>query len=106
MLPNKVLALVKSLHQRPRSRLVPLPDCAAEFCELTPFAQGPLMDALLKAVRDRTQLAVQRNDFKLDQLQPHLFLLIRREHRDHAVDRLRRVERVQRAHHQVARLGR
>ena len=32
MLKDKVLALVKSLHQRPRSRLVPLPDYAAEFC--------------------------------------------------------------------------
>ncbi len=77
MLRDKVLALVKSLHQRPRSRLVPLPDYAAEFCELTPFAQGSLMDALLKAVRDRTQLAVQRTDFKLDQLPPHLFMNFR-----------------------------
>jgi ATP-dependent helicase HrpA len=77
MLHAKVLALVKSLHQRPRSRLVPLPDYAAEFCELTPFAQGPLMDALLKAVRERTQLAVQRNDFKLEQLPPHLFMNFR-----------------------------
>ncbi|WP_404932795.1 ATP-dependent RNA helicase HrpA [Piscinibacter sp. HJYY11] len=77
MLKDKVLALVKSLHQRPRSRLVPLPDYAAEFCELTPFAQGSLVDALLKAVRERTQLAVQRNDFKLEQLPPHLFMNFR-----------------------------
>jgi ATP-dependent helicase HrpA len=77
MLEAKVLALVKSLHQRPRSRLVPLPDYAAEFCTLTPFAQGALMDALLKAVRERTQLAVQRNDFKFETLQPHLFMNFR-----------------------------
>jgi len=77
MLPNKVLALAKSLHQRPRSRLVPLPDYAAEFCATVPFAQGGLLDALLKAVRERTQLAVQRNDFKLEQLQPHLFVNFR-----------------------------
>jgi ATP-dependent helicase HrpA len=77
MLRDKVLALVKTLHQRPRSRLVPLPDYAAEFCALTPFAQGALMEVLLKAVRDRTQLAVQRNDFKLDQLPPHLFMNFR-----------------------------
>ena len=32
MLKDKVLALLKSLHQRPRSRLVPLPDYADEFC--------------------------------------------------------------------------
>jgi ATP-dependent helicase HrpA len=77
MLEAKVLALVKSLHQRPRSRLVPLPEFVAEFCATTPFAQGPLLEALLKAVRERTQLAVQRNDFKLEQLSPHLFMNFR-----------------------------
>jgi ATP-dependent helicase HrpA len=77
MLPAKVLALVKSLHQRPRSRLVPLPDYADEFCASTPFAQGGLVDALLKAVRERTQLAVQRNDFKLETLSPHLWMNFR-----------------------------
>ena len=77
MLAPKVLALVKSLHQRPRSRLVPLPDYAAEFCATAPFAHGALIDALLKAVRERTQLAVQRNDFKLEQLSPHLFMNFR-----------------------------
>ncbi|MES2957713.1 MAG: ATP-dependent RNA helicase HrpA [Pseudomonadota bacterium] len=77
MLQAKVLALVKSLHQRPRSRLVPLPDYADEFCASTPFAQGNLVDALLKAVRERTQLAVQRNDFKLETLAPHLWMNFR-----------------------------
>ncbi len=77
MLQAKVLALVKTLHQRPRSRLVPLPEFAAEFCELAAFADGGLLDALLKAVRERTQLAVQRNDFKLEQLAPHHFMHFR-----------------------------
>ncbi|HEX4510420.1 MAG TPA: ATP-dependent RNA helicase HrpA [Burkholderiaceae bacterium] len=71
MLEAKVLALVKSLHQRPRSRLVPLPTFAAEFVATTPFAEGDLQDALLRAVRERTQLAVQRNDFKHETLSPH-----------------------------------
>ncbi len=79
LLKDKVLALVKSLHQRPRSRLVPLPEFAAEFVETTPFAQGALVGALLKAVRERTQLAVQRNDFKLETLAPHLFMNFRIE---------------------------
>ena len=77
MLPAKVTALCKSLHQRPRSRLVPLPDYVAEFVDTHPFAQGALMDVLLKAVRERSQIAVQRNDFKLDMLQPHLFMNFR-----------------------------
>jgi ATP-dependent helicase HrpA len=71
MLKDKVLALVKSLHQRPRSRLVPLPDYAQQFVDTAPFAQGGLMDVLLKAVRDKTQLDVKRNDFKLETLSPH-----------------------------------
>ncbi|WP_374320110.1 ATP-dependent RNA helicase HrpA [Aquabacterium sp.] len=74
MLKDKVLALVKSLHQKPRARLVPLPDYAESFVELAEFGQGSLMDALLKAVRDKTQLDVKRNDFKLDMLSPHLFM--------------------------------
>jgi ATP-dependent helicase HrpA len=77
MLKDKVLALLKTLHQRPRSRLVPLPAYADEFVASTPFAQGALLDALLKAVRERTQLAVQRNDFKVEQLQPHLLMNFR-----------------------------
>ena len=77
MLQAKVLALAKTLHQRPRSRLVPLPDYAAEFCATVPFAQGAFMDALLKHVRERTQLAVQRNDFKLEQVPPHLLMNFR-----------------------------
>ena len=36
---------------------------------------------------------------------PHLVLLVRREHRDDSVDRLGRVERVQRRQHEVAGLG-
>ena len=77
MLKDKVLALLKTLHQRPRSRLVPLPAYADEFVATTTFAQGALLDALLKAVRERTQLAVQRNDFKLEQLAPHLLMNFR-----------------------------
>ncbi|PZP36479.1 MAG: ATP-dependent RNA helicase HrpA [Roseateles depolymerans] len=77
MLAQKVTALLKSLHQKPRARLTPLPDFVAEFIELHPFAQGALIEVLLKAVKERTQLAVQRNDFKLEQLPAHLFMNFR-----------------------------
>ncbi|MBT9526385.1 MAG: ATP-dependent RNA helicase HrpA [Rhizobacter sp.] len=81
MLKDKVLALVKSLHQRPRSRLVPLPEYADAFIaqvnERNAFGTGPLVDALLKSVRDKTQLDVKRNDFKLEQLPQHLFMNFR-----------------------------
>lgn len=77
MLKDKVLALVKTLHQRPRSRLVPLPGYAEEFVAETGFAQGDLLEVLLRHVRERTQLAVQRNDFKREQLSPHLLMNFR-----------------------------
>jgi len=77
MLKDKVLALVKTLHQRPRSRLVPLPAYAEEFVAETDFAQGDLLDTLLRHVRERTQIAVQRNDFKQEQLSPHLLMNFR-----------------------------
>jgi ATP-dependent helicase HrpA len=77
MLKDKVLALVKTLHQRPRSRLVPLPEYAQAFVESAEFGQGSLLDVLLKHVRDRTQLDIKRADFKLEQLPPHLLMNFR-----------------------------
>jgi ATP-dependent helicase HrpA len=53
---------------------VPLPEFAESFVQSTAFGQGSLMDALLKAVRDKTQLDIKRADFKLDMLSPHLFM--------------------------------
>jgi ATP-dependent helicase HrpA len=77
MLPAKLTALLKSLHQRPRSRLVPLPDFVAEFIAGQPFGQGALMDVLLKAVRERSQIDVLRNDFKLEVLLAHQLMNFR-----------------------------
>ncbi|WP_425780291.1 ATP-dependent RNA helicase HrpA [Hydrogenophaga sp. T2] len=81
MLKDKVLALIKTLHQRPRSRLVPLPATAERFTEALSapelFGQGSLVDAVLKQVRAATQLDIVRNDIKVDQLPPHLFMHLR-----------------------------
>jgi ATP-dependent helicase HrpA len=77
MLKDKVLALVKSLHQKPRARLVPLPDYVDEFIAGHDFAQGSLLDVLLKSVRDKTQLDIKRADFKLEQVPAHLLMNFR-----------------------------
>ena len=81
MLKDKVLALAKSLHQRPRSRLVPLPDFAdafvAQIQAASTFGSGSLVDVLQRAVRDKTQVDVKRGDFKLEQLPAHLFMNFR-----------------------------
>jgi ATP-dependent helicase HrpA len=77
MLADKVAALLKSLPQRPRSRLVPLPSAAADFCKEAAFGECSLVDALLAWVRSRTQLPVQRQDFKLEMLPPYLSMNLR-----------------------------
>lgn len=77
MLQAKVAALAKSLPQKPRARLVPLPEFAAGFCEAAPFGEGGLIDTLLTKVRERTQLPVSRADFKQETLAPHLFMNLR-----------------------------
>jgi ATP-dependent helicase HrpA len=78
MLQAKIHALIKSLPQRPRSRLVPLPDSAARLytalSEPSAFGASSLIDALLKICRDSTGVDIKRTDFKLDMLSPHLFM--------------------------------
>ena len=81
MLKDRVLALVKSLHQKPRARLMPLAEFAESFVvsvnDSQAFGAGSLVDALLKTIRERTQLDIKRNDFKLEQVPPHLFMNFR-----------------------------
>ncbi len=81
MLKDKLQALLKSLPQRPRSRFVPLPESATRLAavlnEPHAFGAGSLTDVLLKLVREQTSLDVRRADFKLDMLNPHLFMNFR-----------------------------
>ncbi len=81
MLKDKVQALIKTLHQKPRSRLVPLPDTAARMAEQLNqpevFGSGSLTDAVLKLVRDATSLDIKRGDMKLEMLSAHLFMNFR-----------------------------
>ena len=81
MLKDKIQALIKTLHQRPRSRLVPLPDTATrmaqDLMQAEKFGAGSLADAVLKWVRDATSLDINRGDLKLDMLQAHLFMNFR-----------------------------
>jgi ATP-dependent helicase HrpA len=81
MLKDKLLALLKTLHQRPRSRLVPLPATAEKFVqalnEPAVFGAGNLMDVLLKLVREATSLDIVRNDIKPDMVAAHHFMHLR-----------------------------
>ncbi|WP_232834484.1 ATP-dependent RNA helicase HrpA [Rhodoferax ferrireducens] len=81
MLKDKIQALIKTLHQRPRSRLVPLPDTASKMAEALNapevFGHGSLLDAVLKLVRQATSIDVVRADIKADMLSPHFFMNFR-----------------------------
>src|SRR5690606_36084271 len=81
MLKDKVLALLKTLHQRPRPRLVPLLQTAvgmaSQLSEAGCLGQGSLMEAMLRLVREATQLPGQRNVTMLDRLPAHHFMHLR-----------------------------
>ncbi len=81
MLKDKIQALLKTLHQRPRSRLVPLPESATKMAGLLNqperFGHGGLVDAVLKLVREATSIDVVRADIKADMLSPHFFMHLR-----------------------------
>ncbi|TXH87730.1 MAG: ATP-dependent RNA helicase HrpA, partial [Rhodoferax sp.] len=81
MLKDKVQALLKTLHQRPRSRLVPLPDTAQKFADQLNapevFGSGSLTDAVLKLVKDATSLNLVRADIKVDMVPAHHFMNFR-----------------------------
>jgi len=81
MLKDKIQALIKTLHQRPRSRLVPLPESANKMAiqlnEAALFGHGSLTEAVLKLVRLATAVDVVRADIKVDMLQPHFFMNFR-----------------------------
>ncbi len=81
MLKDKIQALLKTLQQRARSRLVPLPQTASEMSatlsEEDVFGRGDLLDALLKLVRAATSLDVVRHDLKPDMLPTHFLMHFR-----------------------------
>ncbi|HEU0200596.1 MAG TPA: DUF3418 domain-containing protein, partial [Burkholderiaceae bacterium] len=74
MLKEKVHLLVKTLPQRLRRHLVPLPEYAAGFVERLAGKAGeqPLLDAVIADIRGQTNAVCQPSDFKLEQLPAHL----------------------------------
>ena len=81
MLADKIAALLKTLPQRQRARLVPLPATAQRFaqqlCDAQRYAQQPLLDALRELVRQDTGLAPESEHFRADALDAHLLFNIR-----------------------------
>jgi ATP-dependent helicase HrpA len=80
MLKDKVAALAKTLPQRPRARLAPLPGYAEGFAARVEasgrFGEGSLLEAIAADVRETTSLPVRASDFRPDALPPHLSMNI------------------------------
>lgn len=72
MLKEKVQLLLKSLPQKIRRHCVPLPDCAAGFCERNDFGKGNFLETLLADIREQKGLQCLSTDFKFEQLPAHL----------------------------------
>ncbi|AXA94446.1 ATP-dependent RNA helicase HrpA [Massilia sp. YMA4] len=78
MLKEKVHLLLKSLPQKQRRHMVPLPEYAARFCERIAakhaFGRGDLIDAIIADIREQVTINVLTSDFKPEQLPAHHFM--------------------------------
>ncbi len=77
MLREKVQALLKSLPQRIRRHCVPVKDYAEGFFERTAGVSAgrkPLTEALAEDISRHTEAACKKEDFKLENVAPHLFM--------------------------------
>ncbi len=84
LLKDKVAALLKSLPQKLRRHVVPLPECAQDFVarrapalEAREAPVRPLLDGLIDDLRETRQLRVAATDFKLETVPAHLFMNFR-----------------------------
>ncbi len=77
ILAEKVMQLVKTLPQKIRRNLVPVPEFAAGFCREVPASNTPLMQALARYIREQKQLDVPLEMFRLELLPQHLLMNFR-----------------------------
>ncbi len=77
LLAEKVVQLIKTLPQKLRRHLVPVPEFAAEFCRVVQPSNTPLLQALARYVREQKQVEVPLDAFRLEQLPPHLLMNFR-----------------------------
>ena len=86
MLRDKVTALFKSLPQKIRSRIVPVPDAVSDFVSYIGKREGmrdlsaaeiPLIDAMTAFLRDTKQIATPVDAWDATRLPPHLTMNFR-----------------------------
>jgi ATP-dependent helicase HrpA len=77
ILAEKITQLVKTLPQKLRRNLVPVPEFAAAFCREVPASNTPLLQALARCIREQKQIDVLLDAFRPEQLPPHLLMNFR-----------------------------
>jgi len=77
LLPEKVAQLVKTLPQKIRRNLVPVPEFSAAFCRNVRPANTALLPSLARYIREQKQLDVPLDAFRLEQLPAHLLMNFR-----------------------------
>ncbi|SHL34167.1 ATP-dependent helicase HrpA [Halomonas cupida] len=77
LLRDKCIALLKSLPKSMRRQVVPIPDWVdAALASLTP-GEGGLREALGEFLRVKTGVRMHPDDWRLEQLEPHLIMNLR-----------------------------
>ncbi|MGY4878360.1 ATP-dependent RNA helicase HrpA [Vreelandella aquamarina] len=74
LLREKCIALLKSLPKSIRRQVVPIPDWVDAALETLVPDDRPLTEALGEFIRRRTATRVHPDDWRLEQLPPHLFM--------------------------------
>jgi len=77
LLREKCIALMKSLPKAIRRQVVPIPDWVDAALETMVPDDVPLTEALGEFLRRRTGVRVHPDDWRLDQLEPHLVMNLR-----------------------------
>jgi len=77
LLAEKVAQLIKTLPQKLRRHLVPVPEFAATFCREVPVSNTSLSQALARYIREQKQIDVPPEAFHLEQMPPHLLMNFR-----------------------------
>nr|WP_194249338.1 ATP-dependent RNA helicase HrpA [Halomonas salicampi] len=77
LLREKCIALMKSLPKSIRRQVVPIPDWVDAALETLVPDERPLTEALGEFIRRRTGIRVHPDDWRVDQLEPHLIMNVR-----------------------------
>ncbi|MBI5658783.1 MAG: ATP-dependent RNA helicase HrpA [Nitrosomonadales bacterium] len=77
LLAEKVAQLLRTLPQKLRRHLVPVPEFSAAFCRDVPPSDTPLLLAMARYIREQKQLETPPDAFRSEQLPAHLSMNFR-----------------------------